>query len=105
MADITLSQLTNGLEINSDADQEVWISGNLTYKITLTNTTDHPLKDIVVTDTLDPSIITLTDGSVTINQTATDDYTYDAVSGLLTIKVSSISIGETAVIMFQGGKM
>lgn len=93
------------ITITKTASPMVWINGELTYTITITNSdADYPFADLVLTDQLDPSI-TLVPGSVMVNSAAHTDYTFSG--NLLTITdIPEIAEdGGTAVISFRVTKV
>lgn len=92
------------LTITKSADRQVWVTGNLTYTITITNDTENDYETPVVTDTIDPTLATLVPDSVTINgvpATSPTDYTFDDVTGLLTVNLPDIVAESNAVIVFE----
>ena len=98
-------RIVEGLLLTKTADKASWADGLLTYTITIDNTdgTD-PFTGVIVTDVLDPAVVALVDGSVTIDGTASTDYTYDPVTGELVVSSTTpltIAAGTTAVITFQ----
>lgn len=99
-----VTQLVDDLSITKTADRESWATGNLTYTITIDNQSDNPYETPVVTDTIDPTKATLVDGTVKINgvpATSPDDYTFDAVTGLLTVNLADIASASTTEIEFK----
>lgn len=99
-----VTQLVDDLNITKTADRESWATGNLTYTITIDNQSANPYEDPVVTDTIDPTKATLVDGTVTINgvpATSPDDYTFDAVTGLLTVNLTEVAATSATVIEFK----
>ena len=99
-----VTQLVDDLSIIKTADRESWATGNLTYTITIDNQSANPYGLPVVTDTIDPTLATLVDGTVTINgvpATSPTDYTFDAVTGLLTVNLTDVAATSTTVIIFE----
>ena len=98
-------RIVEGLLLTKTSDKASWADGLLTYTITIDNTdgTD-PFTGVIVTDVLDPAVIVLVAGSVTIDGTVSADYTYDPVTGELVVSGTTpltINAGATAVITFQ----
>ena len=98
-------RLVEGLVLTKTSDKASWADGLLTYTITIDNTdgTD-PYTGVIVSDILNPAIVVLVNSSVTVNGTASSDYTYDPVTGELVIASTSpltVDPGEAAVITFQ----
>ena len=96
--------MLDDLTITKSADRQVWVTGNLTYTITITNDTENDYVTPVVTDTIDPTLATLVPDSVTINgvpATSPTDYTFDDVTGLLTVNLPDIVAESNAVIVFE----
>ena len=96
--------MLDDLTITKSADRQVWVTGNLTYTITITNDTENDYETPVVTDTIDPTLATLVPDSVTINgvpATSPTDYTFDDVTGLLTVNLPDIVSESNAVIVFE----
>lgn len=99
-----VTQLVDDLGIVKTADRESWATGNLTYTITIDNQSGNPYVTPVVTDTIDPTLATLVDGTVTINGTSATsptDYTFDVVTGLLTVNLPDVAATSTTVIEFE----
>ena len=103
-SNIVSTTLIHGLTAVKAADKGVWLSGDLTYTITVTNHADHSFTTPVFTDTLDITQIRLVANSVEINGTPTV-YTYNAVTGLLTVTVPTIAANATVVISFKVEKV
>ena len=93
----------NGLTAVKSADQTSCADGELTYTLTINNTTGQTYTSPVITDTLDTTLVTFVPDSVTINgSTATSSqYTYNNSNGLLTVNLSDIATGGTATVTFK----
>ena len=93
----------NGLTAVKSADKTSWADGELTYTLTINNTTGQTYTSPVITDTLDTTLVTFVPDSVTINgSTATSSqYTYNNSNGLLTVNLSDIATGGTANVTFK----
>lgn len=114
-ASTELSVELSALSITKTADKAIWVRDNLTYTIVVRNidTRDPddpddpglPVTGVEVTDTIDPTIAALVAGSVMINNNPAvegTDYTYDPVSGLLTlISLDDLAVGGSHTITFQ----
>lgn len=99
-----VTQLVDDLNITKTADRTSWATGNLTYTITIDNQSPNPYETPVVTDTIDPTLATLVAGTVTINgtpATTPTDYTFDNVTGLLTVNLTDVVATSTTVIVFE----
>lgn len=99
-----VTYLVDDLSIIKAASRESWATGNLTYTITIDNQATLPYVTPVVTDTIDPTKATLVDGTVTINgisATSPADYTFDVVTGLLTVNLTNVAATSTTVIEFE----
>lgn len=99
-----VTQLIDDLSITKEASRDSWITGNMTYTITLVNDTEEPYEDVVVTDTINPALATLVDGTVKIDGVVVSspgDYTFDVPSGLLTVNLGAVAATTTAVIEFD----
>lgn len=92
--------IVTGLSVTKAADKNVWVDGALTYTITITNTASNDLEDPVFSDTLDPALVALIDGSVEYNGTPIT-YEYDAGTGLLTVELETIAPSGTGIVTFQ----
>ncbi len=95
-----VTEIIKGLTITKVADKQNWVTGDLTYTITIVNNAVSPLENPIITDTLDPTIIKLVDNSVKVDN-ATAEYNYVASTGILTINLETIEVGKTTVITFQ----
>ena len=95
--------LINGLTAVKSADKTSWADGELTYTLTISNTTGQTYTTPVITDTLDTSLVTFVPDSVTINGSAatSSEYTYNEGTGLLTVNLSDIATGGNAIVTFK----
>ena len=95
--------LINGLTAVKSADKTSWADGELTYTLTVNNTSGVTYTSPVITDTLDTSLVTFVPDSVTINGSAasSSEYTYDSSTGLLTVNLSDIANDGTATVTFK----
>ncbi len=99
-----ITQLVDNLTISKAADRVSWATGYLTYTITVDNQSTSPYESPVVTDTIDPALATLVDGTVTIDgvpAVSPTDYTFDILTGLLTVNLSDVLATTDVVIEFQ----
>ena len=99
-----ITDLISGLTIVKTADKQNWATGNLTYTVVVTNTAENDFETPVFTDILDPTLIKLVENSVKVND-ATTNYTYDAVSGKLSVELETIAKEGTTTITFQVQKV
>lgn len=95
--------MITGLTIEKVADKTVWADGLLTYTITVKNETTQTYTNATVTDILNTTLIDFVDDSVTIDSTkaTSEEYTYTAETGTLTVKLSDIAPSTTKTITFQ----
>lgn len=96
------------LDITKTADKMIWVDGELTYTIVVTNidktTPGTPVLTVEVTDIIDPTIAKLVANSVTIDGNPAiepTDYTYEPTTGLLTVKLGEILAGRFRTITFR----
>lgn len=99
-SNIVTTEIVTGLTIELKADKEKWISGPLTYTITVTNNTGEEYITPNIIDVLEPSTIELIENSVQVNG-VDKSYTYDKSTGNLTISLETIPINGTSVITFR----
>lgn len=97
--------IVDGLSLTMTADKQVWADGVLTYTIVIANTGGiFPYVAPVVTDTLDVSLITLVDNSVTVDGTPlvlNTDYTFDDTTGKLSVTLADIAVAGSTTLIFQ----
>lgn len=94
------TQLISGITIQKSADKQNWLSGDLTYTITIQNNADSNLDSPVLTDVLNPDLIKLVENSVQVDG-AIKQYTYEESTGTLTVNLNNIDVGNTATITFR----
>ena len=99
-----ITDLISGLTIIKTADKQNWASGNLTYTITITNAAENAFEKPTFTDILDPTLIKLVDNTVEVNGSTTE-YTYDSVTGKLSIELETIATEGSSTITFQVQKV
>ena len=99
-----ITDLISGLTIVKTADKQNWATGYLTYTIVVSNTAENAFETPVFTDILDPTLIKLVENSVKVND-ATTNYTYDDVTGKLTIELETIAKEGSTTITFQVQKV
>ena len=97
--------LVGGLVATKSADMAVWLGGNLTYTITIDNDADEDFVNPTVTDTLDIAQVAFVDGSVQIDGAVTSNYTYAALTGVLTVTVPTVLAGTSTAVTFQVSKI
>lgn len=97
--------IVDGLTLTMTADKAVWADGALTYTLTVSNTGGaFPYVAPVVSDTLDPTLITLVADSVKVGGTALvldTDYTFDDTTGALSVTLDDIAVAGSTVLTFQ----
>lgn len=103
-SEAVITEMIAGLTIVKTADKQNWASGNLTYTVTILNSAENPFEKPTFTDILDPTLISLVENSVKVDG-ADAQYTYDPVTGLLTIELETIEKDKSAEITFQVQKV
>lgn len=93
--------MVSGLTIVKEADKEVWVNGNLTYTITVTNNTDTDYTDITITDVLDETLIKFVQDSVTIDDQTSNNYQYDDANHTLTITLGDVASTNSKKASFE----
>lgn len=91
--EIRISIITD-LKIIKKANKKAWATGNLTFKLEISCPNGELNYNILIKDILDPKLISLISGSLTINDIPAGFgfYTYDKVSGLLIIKIDNVNL-------------
>lgn len=99
---LVVTMLT-GLTVTKSADKGVWADGTLTYTLEVDNQTDVVYTNPVITDILNPDLITLVQNSVKIDNVlvGSGDYTFDDSTGKLTINLPSIDAKTQKVVTFD----
>lgn len=97
--------MVSGLTIVKEADKEVWVNGNLTYTITVTNNTDTDYTDITITDVLDETLIKFVQDSVTIDDVTSNNYQYDDANHTLTITLGDVASTNSKKASFEVEKV
>lgn len=99
----SIVNMVEGLTLTKEADKNNWVSGYLTYTITLDNETDKPYEKPVITDILDNTLVEFVNDSVTINgvKADTSKYNYDEGSHTLTINLDDVSPSGSTTLTFQ----
>lgn len=95
--------LIDGLTLSLSADKQNWINGVLTYTITLSNQTNTTYENPVISDTLDTSLVTFVEDTVTINETkaSSSEYSYDTGTNTLKITLTEVQPNSNTNIKFQ----
>lgn len=95
--------LINNITITKTADKQSWGTGPLTYTITVDNKEEESFENPVITDTIDTSLVTFVDGSVTINGVKAEDseYSYDSSTNTLKVNLPTMTSTSTSVVTFQ----
>jgi len=99
-SNILSTLIISGLTVTKSSDRAVWLSGNLTYTITVDNQADEDYATPTLTDTIDITQVALVENSVMVGGVVTA-YTYDDLTGLLTVVLPTIETGETLEVTFQ----
>ncbi|MDD4187745.1 MAG: hypothetical protein PHX04_03175 [Bacilli bacterium] len=95
--------LTTNLEITKSANKIIWAIGNLKYTITVSNPNGGSVREIIITDVLNPDLIRLVQDSITINgiPAGYGNFTYDDATGLLTFFLNVINPNQDIEIEFS----
>lgn len=93
--------LISGIDMVLSANRKYWLNGILTYEITLTNNSAYNYNNLVLTDTLDISLISFVNNSLKINDEVYSNYTYDENTGLLTINLDDLNVNTIKKITFD----
>ncbi len=95
--------LINNLEIIKRANKTLWATRTLTYTINVKNLSSIILKNIRITDVLDPKLISLIVESIRINNIPAgySIFTYNKNNGFLAINLPEIGPNEVVVIEYQ----
>ena len=98
----SIVNLIEGLTLTKEADKDNWVSGTLTYLITLDNQTDTSYENPIIKDVLDNNLVNFVEGSVTIDGQKADPskYTYDEGTHTLTINLDSVTPSSSTAITF-----
>lgn len=98
--------MINGLTVTKSADKMNWADGLLTFTVVINNETNETYKNPVISDILDTSLVTFEDGTVTIDGEVAEasKYTYDDVTGKLTINGNDVLASSTSTITFKVAK-
>ena len=98
--------MLSGLTVTKSADKPVWSEGNLTYKIEINNATTESYTSPVITDILNPTLITLVKDTITVDDITLENsqYTFDESTGKLTITLSDITSQAKKTVTFEVSK-
>lgn len=98
--------MLSGLTVTKSADKPVWSEGNLTYTIEINNATTQVYTNPVITDILNPDLITLVKGSIKVDSTPLEEsnYTFEDSTGKLTITLSDITSQSKKTVTFEVSK-
>jgi uncharacterized repeat protein (TIGR01451 family) len=102
VSDPVVVQVVNGLTIMTTVDQQIWATGNLTYTVTIENGAEEDFTTPVFTNELDTLQVTLVENSVQVDDI---DAAYNYTSGILSIDLPTIVVGESVTITFQVQKI
>lgn len=95
--------MINGLNVTKTADKMIWADGTLTYTLIVSNDTAETYTSPVITDTLDISLVSFVNNSVTIDNKIAEDsqYNYNEATGVLTINLPDIEPSLKKEVTFQ----
>ena len=95
--------LVDGLTLTMDADKKTWVSGYLTYTITLDNTTGKAYLKPIIKDEIDTSKIEFVTGSVKINgvEATEGQHSYDDSTHTLTVNLDDVAQSSTTIVTFS----
>ncbi len=98
--------MITGLTVTKTADKLVWSGGNLTYKMEISNQTETTYTSPVITDILNPTLITLVNNTIKLdnNLLETSQYTYEEETGKLTITLPDIAPQTKKTVTFEVSK-
>lgn len=98
--------ILEGLTVTKSADKPIWTEGNLTYTVEINNETTQAYTTPVITDILDPTLITLVKGSIKVDSTPLEDsnYTFEDSTGKLTITLPDITTQSKKTVTFEVSK-
>ncbi len=98
--------ILEGLTVTKSADKPIWTEGNLTYTVEINNETTKAYTSPIITDILDPTLITLVAGTIKVDDTVLEEsqYTYEEDTGKLTITVPDIAAQSKKTITFEVSK-
>lgn len=98
--------MLSGLTVTKSADKPVWSEGNLTYTIEINNATTESYTSPVITDILNPTLITLVKGSIKVDSTPLEEsnYTFEDSTGKLTITLPDITSQSKKTVTFEVSK-
>lgn len=98
--------MLSGLTVTKSADKPVWSEGNLTYTIEINNATTEDYTSPVITDILNPTLITLVKGSIKVDSTMLEEsnYTFEDSTGKLTITLPDITSQSKKTVTFKVSK-
>ncbi len=98
--------MLSGLTVTKSADKPVWSEGNLTYKIEINNATTESYTSPVITDILNPTLITLVKDTIKVDDIPLENsqYTFDESTGKLTITLSDITSQAKKTVTFEVSK-
>jgi len=92
--------IVTGIVATKSADKAVWVDGELTFSIVIDNQADEDFVTPTLTDVLDITLIKLVDNSVEVGGVVSA-YTYNDLTGLLTVVLPTIEAGDDLTITFK----
>lgn len=93
--------LVSSLTITKEADKQNWASGALTYTIKISNLTDTPYLNPVLTDEIDTTKVDFVTGSVMLNDVELGQDKYSFNNNTLTINLEQVNAQTTDTITFR----
>lgn len=94
-------KILDGLTLTIETDKAYWKDGYLNYTITLKNETDNPYTALVLSDTLDTSLIELVDGTLMIDGAYAQSSEYTYTSPTLTINLDEVEAQGEKIVKFS----
>lgn len=99
-SNLVSTTIIGGLTATKEADKKCWVDGPLHYTITIENDCGDTVTGLVLTDHLDPALVTLDESyGVYINDTTPAVYTFTA--GTLSVHLPPIAHGDTVTVSFR----
>lgn len=99
-SNVVSTTIVEGLSVTKTANKINWVDGPLTYTIVITNNSGSALKDGILTDKLDISLIDFDKTyGVKLNDQPMSNYNYN--DGELKITLPELSNNSTTTILFQ----
>lgn len=99
----SIVNISLGLELTLETNKTKWKYGNLTYQMKLTNISNTPYLNLVITDSIDAQLIEVIPDSIIIDgvKATQKEYFYNKSTNILTIYVNKIESQQTTEIAFN----